>query len=138
MHSDTSRLFISPFHANSLTLCKATLLSVYKEKCPSVFHSVGVKAAPTSSALSDTSANGYSVLVQGVLLGLNARICEKLSLHVFGYGICKLPTSTVYSIWYYFCLQKCDIWFHANTLIKLKDIQINGFSCERLLIIFSE
>ena len=32
---------------------------------------------------------------QGFLQGLNVRNCEKLSLNIFGYGICKLPTSTV-------------------------------------------
>jgi hypothetical protein len=29
------------------------------------------------------------------LLGLNVRNCVKLSLNLFGYGVCKLPTSTV-------------------------------------------
>ena len=37
-------------------------------------------------------------LRHGILLGLNVRNCEKQSLNVFGLGVCKLPTSTVYAM----------------------------------------
>jgi hypothetical protein len=49
------------------------------------------------------------------LLGLNARNCEKLSLNVFGQGVCKLATSTVSA--------RCTVTSVSRTATLL------GFSC---------